>query len=886
MTLKEIVDQGIKLTPMMAQYYAIKKEHEGIILFFRMGDFYEVFFEDAFLTGKLLNITVTHRGKLGDYKIPMAGMPHHAASNYIDRLTGQGYKVAICEQIEDPKLAKGLVKRAVTQIVSPGIPYDLEKVNASENSYILSGQVNNGQFFLAALDFTTGDFKGYKTNSIEEFLDQVRMLAPKEFIASMGQWEQYPQLHSVLTHAGTLITHLSEEYFTEKYTTVYIEKLIPTYKRDQILKANQAILGPIGALGYYISSTQNIEQFIQIKAFQMINEDGLLKITHPTLLGLEVLPKSRETYQDSLLGFLDKTQCALGKRKLRQMLETPLTNLCEIEKRQDMISYFLDHSEKHEEIRDELSMVRDLERILAKMSTQKSTAQDLINLSNSVKVWSKIQNMLKTNLRKSFKALPSLKTSDFEILKSLSEEIERTINDEIGASLDKGNLIRKGCHKKRDKLWKLTNNTNEELNALEQRYREETGILKLRVKSNNVAGYFIEISKSQSDKVPKYFNRRQTLVNAERYTTTELSEFEKEILSSKDKLEKLEREIFNSLVQKISSHSQTIQVFGELLALIDCFQSLAWVSFQESFVKPVIEENKKQLDIKGGWHPLIKSIIREQFVCHNINFHQKKFFGLITGPNMAGKTTVMREVAIIQILAQVGCFIPAESAKLGICDYLFSRLGASDDILKGQSTFMVEMAETAEIIRHATEDSLIILDEVGRGTSTYDGLSIAWALVEHFIDSTKALTLFATHYHELIDLVAKKDGAVNLTVEISSDQGNVNFLYNLIEQGASQSFGIYVAKLAGLPHPILKRSQEILQRLESESTPAISTGNEFSEEQTDAGIQLGFFSDTAPKVPEYLAKLEEELHETDLLQMTPLKALIKLNELKDTLPSQ
>ncbi|MBT7608298.1 MAG: DNA mismatch repair protein MutS [Bacteriovoracaceae bacterium] len=886
MTLKEIVDLGIKLTPMMAQYYAIKTEYEGTILFFRMGDFYEVFFEDAFLTGKLLNITVTHRGKLGDYKIPMAGMPHHAASTYIDRLTGQGYKVAICEQVEDPKTAKGIVKRAVTQVVSPGIPYDLEKVNASENSYILSGHVDDNHFYLAALDFTTGDFKGYKSNSIEEFLDHVRLLRPKEFIASMGQWEKYPLLHDVLTHSGTLITHLSEEYFTEKYTTLYIEKLIPTYKRDQIIKANKPVLGPIGALGYYVSSTQNIEDFIQVKAFQMINDDGLLKITQPTLMGLEILPKSRETYQDSLLGFLDKTQCALGKRKLRQILETPLTNLEEIKKRQAMISYFLDHSDQHEEVREELAMVRDLERILAKMSTGKSTAQDLVNLSNSVKVWDKIQRIIRTHLKTSFDALPALESKQFGLLKSISEEIDITINDEIGASLDKGNLIKKGSSKKRDRLWKLTNNTSEALSVLEQRYREETGIQKLRIKSNNVAGYFIEISKSHSDKVPKYFDRRQTLVNAERYTTEELTEFEKEILSSKDKLERLERKIFKDLVDKIATYAHTIQIFSELLALTDCFQSLAWVSYQENFVLPHFDAEKKLLNIQGGWHPLIKSIIREQFVCHNIDFHQEKYFGLITGPNMAGKTTVMREVAIIQILAQVGCYTPCDSAQLGICDYLFSRLGASDDILKGQSTFMVEMAETAEIIRHATDKSLIILDEVGRGTSTYDGLSIAWALVEHFIDTTKALTLFATHYHELIDLVEKKDGGVNLTVEISNDNGNVNFLYNLIEKGASQSFGIYVAKLAGLPLPILQRSQEILQNLELGCEKENSISNVFSEEKTEAGIQLGFFNQSEINIPEYLSKIKEELQDTDLLRMTPLKALIKLNELKANLPIQ
>lgn len=881
-TLDRLVKEGVKLTPMMEQYYNIKADYQEAILFFRMGDFYEVFFEDAFLTSKVLNITVTHRGKLGETKIPMAGIPHHAATTYIDRLTGQGYKVAICEQVEDPKVAKGIVKRAVTQVVSPGIPYDLERVNDLEKTFIACGYLQEQHFYLAALDFTTGEFKGYKTKTLEDFLEKLRLLQPKEFLSSMGQWEDFPLVRDLLSHTGTLVTHLSEEYFEEKFTSLYIEKLIPTYKRDQILKANKAILSPIGALGYYVTSTQNIEEFVQVKPFQMIDDDGFLKITLPTLQGLEILPKSRETYNDSLLGFLDKTQSALGRRMLRKVIEAPLTDLEVIQNRQQMISWFLDHHDQHEDIREELNLIRDLERILAKMSTQKCTAQDLLNLSSSVKVWNKIREILKKELKSSFNSLPKIKNKELETLNLLSEEIDQTINDEIGASLEKGNLIKKGCSRKRDKLWKLTNNAHEELAKLEERYREETGILKLKVKSNNVAGYFIEISKTHSNKVPKHFDRRQTLVNSERYTTDELNEFEKEMISAKDKLEKLEREIFKDLVDRVAAEAKTIQTFSDILSQLDCFQALAWVTFQEDFKKPTIHASKKQLNIKGGWHPLIKSLIREKFVPHNLDLHEDKYFGLITGPNMAGKTTVMREIAIIQLLAQMGCYVPADSAELGICDFLFSRLGASDDILKGQSTFMVEMAETAEIIRHATEKSLIILDEVGRGTSTYDGLSIAWALVEHFIGETKALTLFATHYHELIELVEKKHGGVNLTVETSNENGHVNFLYNLVEQGASQSFGIYVAKLAGLPAPLLNRSQEILKSLESNGDEPIR----ISEEKTDAGIQLAFFNEQAPPIPEYLTKIEEELQETDISHLTPLKALVKLNELKENLPIQ
>ena len=872
--LQKLIDQGIKLTPMMEQYFQIKKNYADTLLLFRMGDFYEVFFEDAREIARLLNITLTHRGKIGDTPIPMAGIPHHAASTYIDRITNRGLKVAICEQIEDPKDAIGIVKRGVTQVVSPGMPFDLDKTQGHDHRYMVSAFKKDQQFYLVALDFTTGDFRGFKYQNFEDFTEGLRMIAPREFITFMGQWEE-PNVENLLTHYGVLKTHLSVEYFSPKFTEIYIEKLIPGFKRDKILKLDEDILAAVGALAFYVCSTQLLESFMHIRPFKMISNAGIMKVTLPTLTGLEILPRTRETYKESLLGFFDKTETAMGARLLKTLFSTPLYDLNEINGRLDIVESLIANDSLIKEQRIELSKIRDIERILAKVSMNKGSASDLINLAVATKSYVQILEMSK--------ALPykiELSKDELKKLTLLAESITKTLNDEIGASLEKGNLIRTGIHKERDRLAALHLNVGDELLKMETRLRAESGIQKLRIKSNNVTGFFTEVSKGATSKVPDSFDRRQTLVNAERYTTPELTQLEKETITAQSKLEKLEREIFKELIATVHELSLSIMSMSAQIALIDAFQSLASIALQEGLTRPNINANKQILHIESGFHPLIKSLIKDQFVCHDLHLDEKIYFGLITGPNMAGKTTVMREVAIIQLLAQMGSFVPAKVAKLGLCDFLFSRLGASDDILKGQSTFMVEMAETAEILRHASERSLIILDEVGRGTSTYDGLSIAWGLVEHFINTTRALTLFATHYHELIDIADKNPSAKNLTVQTIGHKGNVQFLYRLIEEAASQSFGIYVASLAGLPQSILKRSEEILLQLEkNHNAPVIDSIN--VEKSEGPSSQLSFLPEVKPfEIPTYLKELEQELSKIDVMKMTPIDALLKLNQLK------
>ena len=869
--LDQIIASGVKLTPMMEQYYEIKKNYPQMLLMFRMGDFYELFFDDARLASKILNISLTHRGKLGGHPIPMAGIPHHAATTYVDRITAQGQKVAICEQIEDPKAAKGIVKRAVTQVVSPGIPYDLDKAESTNQNYLASACLHENGYYLAFIDFTTGDFFGFDIKSEQELLEKIALHSPKEMINYLGQWDNSELVKNYLEKSPVLSSHLSSEYFEEKYTDLYIEKLIPTYKRDQVLKLNPGLLKVIGALSYYICSTQSLEQMSHIRPFQMIHSEEDMKITYPTLVGLEIFPKSKETYQDSILGFMDQTRTAMGARKLKALFQAPLRDKSAIEKRHNTLDYLLSDSKLIKDLRSLLFDIRDIERILAKVSTGKVNGADLTNLAGANKAHSKLISLL-PGLAKD--VIGKLSATQKKSLDKLANKINKTINDEIGAHLDKGNLIKTGSHPERDKLYTLSINATDALLALETKYREETGINNLKIKSNNVAGYFIEVSKSHTSKVPETFTRRQTLVNSERYHSPELIDFEKEIITAKDKLYKLEKEIFDSIVTEVKENAAAILDLAGQISLIDVFQSFAYLAEQNNFVRPRLSD-KKILNVSLGWHPLIKKSIKDQFVAHDLSLNMDVYFGLITGPNMAGKTTVMREMAIIQFLAQVGSFVPAEKVELGLVDYIFSRLGASDDIIKGQSTFMVEMSETAEIIRHATDKSLIILDEIGRGTSTYDGLSIAWSLVEHFVQKTKALTLFSTHYHELIELVDDLEGAKNLTVKTVNTNGNVQFLYKLIEQGAAQSFGIHVAKLAGLPSDILNRSKKILKQLEGDhdKKAPMNLGKDSNQLDFFAPEPEIIFEDTT-------SPLFDELEKLDLMNMTPIQALTKLHELK------
>lgn len=877
--LSEIILAGHKLTPMMEQYAEIKKDFPETILLFRMGDFYEVFFEDAQKASKLLNIALTNRGKIADYPIPMAGIPHHAAQAYVDKITEQGHKAAICEQVEDPKTAKGVVKRAVTQVVSPGIPFDFEKTKQDQHYFIGAGFVCEDGFFSAFVDFTTGKFEGQRSQSEEEFCDVLAKFSPREFLTHNLQWEKYPLIAETLESHHALKTKIAADYFNIKHAQNYVEKLIPKFLSDKNFSRKKEWLTPVAALGFYLTSTQKLEEFPHLRNFRFENKSDQMLINLKTLKGLEIWPQS-EKNKYSLLHFLDKTCSSMGARALKSLFLKPSKDLKKIQTRQKYVNFFFSREELSQKTREKLEKVRDVERIMAKVTTGKALNFDLINLAQTFRAYQELYQSL--NSFKVWNTSSFLSESESKKLLTLTERIEATLNDEMGASIEKGNLVRKGYSKNRDKLARYAVSANDEMEELERKYRKDFDIPKLRLKKNNINGFFIEVSKSHSSKVPSHFVRRQTLVNAERYTTEELADFEKQVFSSKAKLEALEREIFQELLLDIKKHYQDFQQLSKVLGKIDVFQSLGEVARKNDFKQPTFHESDKVINVSGAWHPLIAKKLGEDFVKHDLLLNEESFFGLITGPNMAGKTTVMREMAIIQFLAQMGSFVPAQKAELGIKDALFSRLGASDDIQNGQSTFMVEMVETAEILRHATSSSFILLDEVGRGTSTHDGLSIAWALIEFLVSETQASCLFSTHYHELISLADKLPHAKNLTVETVSKNGNVTFLYNLIEKGANQSFGIYVASLAGLPKSLLIKAENLLHKLEKNQN-----AKTMQAEYDKGSIQLSFFQEEMSAVPEQKASFSPEerdwlshFDQLDINNLTPLEALNALQSLK------
>jgi DNA mismatch repair protein MutS len=826
--LNKLIKQGIKLTPMFEQYKSIKDLYpdNDTILFYRMGDFYELFFEDAELASQFLNITLTHRGKLGDTPIPMAGVPHHSAAQYIERLTKLGKKIVICEQISDPtNQTKGILKREVTQVVSAALPFDLDKSHAGENYYLMSVGIEKDIFNVVFLDFTTGAFFGVICQNESDFLEKISLFSPKEIVTYKSQFSEFKDTLNFIQNKNIQLNYLHPNYFQIKGNENFIEKLIPNYKKDKVLRTTPHILNSVSAISFYVCSTQYTKNLNHICPFKLLVMDDLLRVSPETLQGLEILPPPKQNFFTSitssnskvfekdikyncLLHFMDKTLTLMGSRELKYLFQTPSRNLQEINERLDSIEELTLNQELLDSIRSILQGVCDLERIMTKLSLNKISGQNLIQVAQTINKFHQLQKLL-GNMK-----LFNNHHLKIEKLLEWSNKIILTINAELGASCEKGNFVNIGICKERDRLHKLFTNSEEALEKLESKYKEIYKISNLKIKTNNISGFFIEISKSHLSKIPANFQRKQTLVNAERFTTPELIKFETEVLRAKDDLFSRENEIFETLKEELKTHISLIQIIARALAGLDVIQSLSTVSQIEEFIRPQIVD-KKIFNVEGAFHPILKFNLKEKYIGHSFQLNEEKFFGLITGPNMAGKTTVMREMAIIQFLTQIGCFVPAKYAEVGLCDYLFARIGAQDDILRGQSTFMVEMGETSEILRHASEKSMILMDEVGRGTSTFDGLSIAWSLVEHFTSNVKALTLFSTHYHELVSVVEALPQAQNFSIETAVDGDDVHFLYKIVKGGTEQSYGIYVAKLAGLPTSVISRAQDILKDLEN-----------------------------------------------------------------------
>lgn len=872
--LPNLIAQGAKLTPMMEQFHEVKIQYPEAILFFRMGDFFELFFEDAILAAKHLNITLTTRGQLHGTSIPMAGIPHHAAANYVDKLTSIGLRIVICDQVENPKFAKGIVKRAVVQICSPGLPYDIDRTNSFEQHFVATVSHKNdkaNEWLLALVDFVHGDFFVVICNSTQQVFDYLKLYQPKEFLTYLGQYNESTEWENLWDQIKTTPIFLSEEYFQAKTTNSYLEKVAPYLKYDSNLKESPIAKNAVQVICYYLHVTQKIDCAVNLKKLRWVKPAEFMSVSNQTLTGLEILPKHHDHYKQSLLGWCDQTKTSMGFRKLKDWFAYPLKNESQILWRQEQIKNWMSNWNDLEDIRSELENCRDIHRILAKSSSGKISASDMINIARAFHIAYNLTQKYKNKLENFSLATPVLKK-----LKPLADELLFALNDEIGANLEKGNLFKIGYHQERDTLSKIHITINTKVEKLEEKYKTKHPSLNtLKIRSNNISGHYIEISKNQAKQAPKEFERLQTLTNVERFVSPELKKIEYELLTAKERLLEVDLELFKKFQQEIISTADLWLMLADWISLLDVIQSLAFLAEKENLVLPTF--NKAQnLTVNGLWHPLLKERLKDQLVTHSISFDEQNYFALITGPNMAGKTTVMREVALCSFLAQIGSLVPAGSAQLPIFDALYSRLGANDDILNGQSTFMVEMSEASDILRNATNNSLILIDEIGRGTSTHDGLSIAHAILEYLCHDVRAITLFSTHYHELIQIAEQTKGALNYTIKTEVKGKDVIFLYELIAGGAKESFGIHVAKLAGLPIKILKNAQNILKHLDAtnSSTERPSQLELLQYIQNQNGNN---------EMENETNKIIEQIKKLEINGLTPIDALLKLKEIQSQL---
>jgi DNA mismatch repair protein MutS len=868
--LPRLINQGAKLTPMMEQFHDIKSQYPEALLFFRMGDFFELFFEDAILAAKHLNITLTTRGQIHETSIPMAGIPHHAAANYVDKLTHIGLRIVICDQIENPKFAKGIVKRAVVQICSPGLPYDIDRSHTLEQHFVATAIIHKKNYLLSFVDFVHGDFFVVECQSHQQIFDYLKLYRPKEFLTYLGQFNESQDWENLWDQINTTPTFLSEEYFNAKNTVSYQEKVAPYLKYDHQFKANSEAQSAVNLLCYYLQVTQKINCAVNLKKLRWVKPNEFMNVTSQTLVGLEILPKNQDQYRQSLLGWADHTKTSMGYRLLKEWFLYPLKNEKNIIQRQQHIKACMSDWNALEKVRNSLEHCRDIPRILAKAASGKISSSDMINLAKAYSIANTID-------AEHAPILKNLRLHD-ELKKKLgiiADEIQKALNEEIGATLEKGNLFKPGYNQQRDELAQIHLKVAHKIQKLEEKYKQKFPALNsLRIRSNNISGHYIEVSKVQAKSAPKDFERLQTLTNVERFLSPELKKIEQEMLKATDQLLELDLELFKYFQTLVINTTEDWIQLADWISHLDVYQSFAYLAEKENLVLP--EFNQEQfLELKGLWHPLLKDKLKEHLITHNISFNSQKFFALITGPNMAGKTTVMREVALSSFLAQLGSLVPASMAKLPIFDALYSRLGANDDILNGQSTFMVEMSEASEILRSATSHSLILIDEIGRGTSTHDGLSIAQAIMQYLCQDVRAITLFSTHYHELIHIAEEIPEAINLTIKTEVRGKDVVFLYEIIEGGAKESFGLHVAKLAGLPQKVLKNADRILENLKLEEH---NTGT-----KKEIQLEMLQFIESAQENNFDHLKVIETIKKLNLNETTPINALLKLQEIQKTL---
>ncbi len=862
-----------QMTPMMQQYIKTKEEYKDCILFYRLGDFYEMFFEDAKLVSKELELTLTGKDCGLEERAPMCGIPYHAVEGYLARLVSRGYKVAICEQVEDPKLAKGLVKREVIRIVTPGTNLNPQSLDESRNNYIMSIVYLSDRYGLSVADVTTGDYFVTEVDTSRKLMDEMQKFMPSEIICNHAFYVSGVDIEDMKHRLGIAVYDLEDWYFDDELSR---KTLLEHFKVSRLDGLGIADMGcgviAAGALLKYLEETQknDLSHMTHITPYAF---GKYMLLDGSTRRNLELTETLREKQKrGSLLWVLDKTRTAMGARLLRTMVEQPLIQREEIESRHEAIEELNGQMITREELREYLNPIYDLERLIGRISYQTANARDLTAFKSSLSMLPPIKTLLE-----SFRS-PLIQEiyKELDPLEDLHELIDRAICDEPPISLRDGEIIRDGFHEDVDKYRHAKTEGKSWLAQLEVRERERTGIKNLRVKFNKVFGYYLEVTNSYKDLVPEDYMRKQTLVNAERYITPELKELEDTILGAEDKLNSLEYELFCQIRDRIASQVLRIQKTAKAVARLDVFASLSLVAQRNGYVRPVMNE-KGLIDIRNGRHPVVEQMISNDMFIPNDTYldNGDKRISVITGPNMAGKSTYMRQAALIVLMAQIGSFVPAESAKIGIVDRIFTRVGASDDLASGQSTFMVEMTEVANILRNATSRSLLILDEIGRGTSTFDGLSIAWSVIE-YISNTKILgakTLFATHYHELTELEGSISGVNNYCIAVKEKGDDIVFLRKIVKGGADKSYGIQVAKLAGVPDPVIVRAKELLESLIAAD---ISAKNKVLPIQIEMEAEQISLMDTVKD-----DDIIQELGELELSSMTPIEALNTLYRLQN-----
>ena len=802
-----------ELTPMMQQYMKTKEQYKDCILFYRLGDFYEMFFDDAITASKELEITLTGKNCGLEERAPMCGVPFHSVDGYLNRLVSRGYKVAICEQMEDPALAKGIVRREVVRIVTPGTNLDMQALDESKNNYIMCVVYIADRFGMSVADVTTGEYLVTEIESSEKLFDEIYKFMPSELVCNEAFYMSGMDLDDMRDRLGITIYSLDSWYFDDSICTRTLKEHFHAGTMEGLGLADYDC-GVIasGALLIYLKETQKTS-LAHMSKLTPYTTGRYMLLDSSTRRNLELCETLREKQKrGSLLWVLDKTKTAMGARTLRKYIEQPLINRAEIEARLSAVEELKENAISREEIREYLAPVYDLERLVSRITYQSANPRDLTAFQSSLSMLPHIRYILSEMKSPLLKEL----YDDLDPLEDICSLIGEAICDEPPIAMKEGGIIRDGYNEEVDRLRQAKSNGKEWIAKLEADEREKTGIKNLRIKYNKVFGYYLEVTNSFKDQVPDYYTRKQTLANAERYIIPELKELEDTILGAEDKLYALEYELYCNIREQIAKEVVRIQKTAKAVAQVDTFASLALVAEQNRYVRPKINE-KGVIDIRDGRHPVVEKMIpNDMFIANDTYLNDKKNrISIITGPNMAGKSTYMRQTALIVLMAQIGSFVPAASADIGLVDRIFTRVGASDDLASGQSTFMVEMTEVANILRNATSKSLLILDEIGRGTSTFDGLSIAWAVIEHISNSKLlgAKTLFATHYHELTELEGKIDNVNNYCIAVKEKGDDIIFLRKIVKGGADKSYGIQVARLAGVPESVTNRAKEIVEEL-------------------------------------------------------------------------